>query len=137
MASLARIERWDEQADVVVLGFGVAGAAAAVEAHDADPSASILVVEKMPERHAGGNSRVAGQTLCFPSDAESLVDYQRALSAPMTVPEDLLQGWAQARLGQKAWLEEMAREVGMEVYYWQGWERGPDFPELAGSECID
>lgn len=43
------IEKWDEEVDFLVVGYGLAGAAAAVEAHDIDPNAKILVLEKMPE----------------------------------------------------------------------------------------
>lgn len=50
------IENWDEEVDFLVVGYGLAGAAAAVEAYDIDPNAKILVLEKMPETLAGGNS---------------------------------------------------------------------------------
>ena len=43
------IEKWDEEVDFLVVGYGLAGAAAAVEAYDIDPNAKILVLEKMPE----------------------------------------------------------------------------------------
>jgi succinate dehydrogenase/fumarate reductase flavoprotein subunit len=38
-------EKWDKEADVVVVGFGGAGAPAAIEAHDA--GANVLILEKM------------------------------------------------------------------------------------------
>ena len=41
---------WDEETDVVVLGYGGAGAAAAISAHDA--GARVVIVEK---NHGGGN----------------------------------------------------------------------------------
>lgn len=37
---------WDKEADVVVAGYGAAGSAAAIEAHDA--GAEVLILEKMP-----------------------------------------------------------------------------------------
>ena len=43
------IEKWDEEVDFLVVGYGLAGAAAAVEAYDIDPTAKILVLE-----NAGG-----------------------------------------------------------------------------------
>lgn len=54
------IEQWDREVDFLVVGFGLAGAAAAVEAHDIDPDAEILVLEKMPVELAGGNSIASG-----------------------------------------------------------------------------
>ena len=38
---------WHEAADVVVVGYGYAGAVAALEAHDA--GANVLLIEKMPD----------------------------------------------------------------------------------------
>src|SRR6056297_1195100 len=46
----------DEEADVVVVGSGFAGLAAAIEAREA--GASVKIIEKMPI--AGGNSRING-----------------------------------------------------------------------------
>lgn len=38
--------KWDEETDVVVVGYGGAGAAAAIEA--TDNGAKVLILEKMP-----------------------------------------------------------------------------------------
>ena len=40
-------DRWHAAADVVVVGYGYAGAVAAIEAHDA--GADVLLIEKMPD----------------------------------------------------------------------------------------
>lgn len=50
-------ETWDEEVDVVVIGFGAAGVAAATRAQDL--GADVLVLEKMDEAQAGGD------TTCF------------------------------------------------------------------------
>ena len=52
-------ETWDVEADVVVVGFGAAGFAASVAAHDL--GAEVVILEKAPEGEHGGNTRVAGQ----------------------------------------------------------------------------
>ncbi|MEM2023394.1 MAG: FAD-dependent oxidoreductase [Candidatus Caldarchaeum sp.] len=49
-------EKWDMEADVVVVGFGVAGSAAAVEA--ADKGASVIVLDKSST--PGGNGVMSG-----------------------------------------------------------------------------
>src|ERR1700746_2930875 len=51
--------KWTVEADVVVVGFGAAGVAASVTAHDL--GAKIVILEKAPEGQEGGNTRVAGQ----------------------------------------------------------------------------
>ena len=47
-------DKWDKQADVVVIGFGAAGAATAITAQDA--GASVLMLEKAPKGEEGGNT---------------------------------------------------------------------------------
>ena len=51
--------RWDAEYDVIVLGYGFAGGAAAIAA--ADNGAHVLLSEKAPEGQEGGNSRYAAQ----------------------------------------------------------------------------
>lgn len=55
MASLNSVTNWDEVVDVLICGFGCAGASAAIEARDTDANARILIVEKAPQEFAGGN----------------------------------------------------------------------------------
>lgn len=52
-------QHWDEEFDVLVIGSGFAGLAAAYEAHKA--GASVVILEKMPT--AGGNSIINGGIL--------------------------------------------------------------------------
>jgi succinate dehydrogenase/fumarate reductase flavoprotein subunit len=47
-------EQWDMEADVVVVGFGAAGAAAAITAQAL--GANVLLLEKAPTGQEGGNS---------------------------------------------------------------------------------
>jgi hypothetical protein len=86
-------------------------AAAAIEAVDTDPTASVVLLEKMSEKMAGGASRcVAGCLNCPPEDAyEKLVTYQRALNEPSEVPEDVLPACAKAVTTQRPWIEQSAR----------------------------
>ena len=46
--------RWDVEADVVVVGFGAAGVAAAVSAHEL--GAKVVILEKAPEGEHGRRS---------------------------------------------------------------------------------
>ena len=68
MASLNSIQQWDDEIDVLIVGFGLSGAVSAIRAIESDPSASVMIIEKNPERLAGGNSRASGQTLFCPDD---------------------------------------------------------------------
>ncbi|MBR9981781.1 MAG: flavocytochrome c [Desulfatitalea sp.] len=74
---------WDEQVDVVVVGSGFAGLAAAIEAKQA--GASVLVLEKM--RVPGGNSIINGGVFAVAGsakqEAEGIKDSPELLLADM------------------------------------------------------
>ena len=90
MASLNSVKSWDEVCDVLICGFGCAGATAAIETYDIDPTARILLVEKAPAEFVGGNARVSGQSLLISKNADALKSYHSAMSAANPVPEGLL-----------------------------------------------
>jgi hypothetical protein len=127
------VTRWDDEADVVVLGFGLAGAAAAIEARETDASARVLVLEKMPERLAGGNSRASAQRVLVADDAAALAEYQHALNEPSPVPDDVVRAWAEGVVGVEAWLERRAAEAGMRCLRCPN---PPEFPELPGAGSV-
>ena len=61
---------WDEQTDVVVIGSGLAGLAAAIEA--AVAGASVVVLEKM--KITGGNTRISDGALAAPGNYRQQAD---------------------------------------------------------------
>jgi succinate dehydrogenase/fumarate reductase flavoprotein subunit len=79
-----------ERFDIVVVGYGLAGAIAAIEAHDA--GAKVLLIEK--EQFPGGISICAGGGARIADDAEKAFDYLKATNAG-TTPDPVL--WALAR----------------------------------------
>lgn len=143
--------------DVVIIGYGIAGMTAAITAHDA--GAEVVVLEKMPEDRAGGNSRVSGQVWFNPNDAEAAKVYLRSLSGEYPIPEDVLDVWARESTQHTAWVAERAREVegrvpkdvgdpdgagvgitsisfGDELKKMGAWEAPEfEFPEAEGNDC--
>jgi succinate dehydrogenase/fumarate reductase flavoprotein subunit len=69
-----------ETFDVVVVGFGLAGAITAIEAHDA--GATVLLVEKEP--NPGGISICAGGGVRIADDAAKAFAYLKATNAGTT-----------------------------------------------------
>ena len=65
--TLNQVPKWDYEADVVILGTGFAGQVSAIT--DNDAGASVLMIEKAPEKHQGGNSRICSQLIWSPSEA--------------------------------------------------------------------
>ena len=51
-------KKWNKEADVVVIGYGGAGASAAIMA--VDEGAKVLILEKAPQGEECGNTRVSG-----------------------------------------------------------------------------
>ena len=102
-------QSWDVEADVVVVGFGAAGVAASVTAHDM--GADVLILEKAPEGQEGGNTRVAGQGYLNTSSAEDGAAYLTALCGPYTVPEAMVKVWAEEMCRNNAWLESLGGVV--------------------------
>ena len=92
-----------EEHDVVVVGCGVAGCAAAIEA--ADAGADVVVLEKMPEGQHGGSSRVSGANWLQMRDSESAASYLRSLCRPNPVPDDVVNAWASEIMRNTAWVQ--------------------------------
>ena len=139
MASLNSVNNWDDEVDVLICGFGCAGASAAIEACAADPSAKLLIIEKAPAESAGGNTRVSGQSLLISKDKPALMNYQRAMSESNPLPEDLLDEWAERMVNLEPWIQQVAADAGAEYLRGTGFtERDAvlEFPELGARDAV-
>ncbi len=78
-AQLLPAGRRSEKHDVIVIGMGMAGTAAALEAKLA--GADVLVIDKMTESRVGGNSRLAGGLFITPTEntPQAKQDYSNGL----------------------------------------------------------
>jgi len=123
-------DHWDIEADVVVVGFGAAGVAASVTAHDL--GAEVVILEKAPEGQEGGNTRVAGQGYLNTSSAEQAAAYLTALCGPYTVPKPMVKTWAEEMGRNNAWLESL----GGDPQEHQHPPIGIEFPDLPGADCV-
>ena len=103
-------ERWDEAADVVVVGYGYAGAVAAIEAHDA--GADVLLIEKMPD--PGGISITSGGNVRIVEDAEEGFRHLQATNAA-TTPDPVLRALAAGMADIPAYFENLARVSGATI----------------------
>lgn len=123
-------QRWDIEADVVVVGFGAAGVAAAVTAHDL--GAAVVILEKAPEGEHGGNTRVAGQGYLNTASAADAALYLKALCGPYAVPDAMVLAWADEMCRNNDWLESL----GGDPQEHQHPPVGIEFPDLPGSGCV-
>lgn len=99
-------EKFDKECDFLIVGYGLAGEAAALEANDIDPNAKICILEKMEEAQAGGNSIASGQTVIVPApdDLDTFKKYLIACSQPNPIPEEYVDFMAKEFSDQRGWI---------------------------------
>ncbi len=131
---------YDKEVDFLIVGYGLAGEAAALEANDIDPNAKICVLEKMSEANAGGNSIASGQTLIVPApdDLDTFRRYLVACSSPNPIKDEYMDFLVNEFAGQAGWIQATVAAVDYELGYVGG---GPlswgslvtEFPDLDGA----
>ena len=97
---------FDEIYDVVVVGYGFAGAVTAIEA--ADLGADVLLVEKMPD--PGGISICSGGAVRCADDANEAFSYLKATNAG-TTPDDVLRELAEGMVKAESYVEGLIEGV--------------------------
>ena len=114
---------WQEKADVVIIGYGGAGAAAAISAHDS--GAAVIILEKDA---GGGNTRLATNAFLCPINNTSAKEHLRALSCGAVIDEiiDTFLEWSSKNI-------EYIKELGGDV---ELVTPGPTFCRLPGSETM-
>ncbi|MFH2005574.1 MAG: FAD-binding protein [bacterium] len=150
MAAKQSDERWDDEADVVVVGFGGAGAAAAIEA--ADQGAEVLVLERFSgggaTRKSGGVMYCGGgtelqQKAGYEDTPENMLAYLKA-EAGDAVSEEVLRAFCEQSVENHEWVRGHGVDYtfGFEplktfypaddvALYYSGNEPCPPFSELA------
>jgi succinate dehydrogenase/fumarate reductase flavoprotein subunit len=118
-------EKWDYEADVVVVGYGGAGTVAAITAHDA--GAKVLILEKAPYR-GGGNTSVSLGEWVSPTSVQDAVSYLTAACRGQT-PPDVIKAWAKEVCKNKAFYNSMG------VAYGEPQSR-PGYPNLPGASSM-
>lgn len=102
------LQKWDYESDVVVIGFGGAGACASIEAHDA--GARVLLLEKMPMGLEGGNTCASGGGVVDPYDKEKAVAHIVALGMGVS-PFELVRPYVDTIAGVHNWLRSQGGKV--------------------------
>ena len=96
---------WGASCDVLVIGMGGAGAAAAISA--ADAGAQVLLVEKAPEYLEGGNTRYSEQVMCMWENEQDGIDFMRAMAdGHRDMTDEVIEFMARETLGNFDWVEQ-------------------------------
>lgn len=124
------------EADVVVVGYGAAGAAAAITAHD--NGARVIILEKMPD--GGGNSRVCGGLMFYPTGMGA-VQHVEALCGSIT-DREIIETYIKNAIENKDWVENMGCETFPPAYVDIGYPpipagKGAWWPDVVASEFVN
>src|SRR5713226_2016630 len=120
-------KQWDLNYDVVVAGYGYAGATSAIYASDA--GARTAIFEKMA--HFGGNSILSGGSVTVADDADLALRYLRRTWLD-TTDDEVLQVFARGMAELRGMLTHLAETAGFQVIENR---RGGTYP-FPGSETI-
>lgn len=134
---------WDLETDVIVLGFGAAGAATAITA--AKNGAKVLIVERQPEATCRPNSRMSGGIFHCPdktANRKALQQYAQAMFSGENIPgknegenpefsEGLAKAWAEYTPNLLDWLREQDPDI--KGHATAGY-KGAAFPSFPGAK---
>ena len=134
---------WDEEHDIVIAGYGMAGTAAYIEAVEIDPNVDVVIYDKSDEANAGGQAIASGQCVIFvePDDVETFRTYMRAMNEPHVIPEEDFNWLTNEFATDLEWIQAALEPVGYEVGYSGGgalrWGTLlVEFPDLPGADFI-
>lgn len=116
---------WDKETDVLVIGYGGAGANAAIVAHDA--GSEVLIIEKMPT--GGGNTTLSlGGWIC-PTSAEETYEYICKLFevSHAEMDEEVVRMFSDEVVKTNDWMQSLDDSLEISVY------GGSGFPDLVGA----
>ena len=121
---MKEVQPWDKEADVVVIGYGGAGAVAAITA--SEKGAKVVVLEKAPK--PGGSTATSSGAMRVPDNAEKAAQYIQAISLGSVNAETArvygetwveMVPWFEKRGAQLVFLERVPRRwnfAGVETF---------------------
>ena len=118
----------DLVADLAVVGFGGAGAAAAIAA--ADLGARVVIVEKQRQGAHTPSTRMSGGIVFAVNDADAGARYLDRCGGGM-IPLEVSRAWAQKATTLVSWLDEIGADLALRRI------GGAEHPAFEGAGAID
>lgn len=119
---------WDHEADLVVVGFGGAGAAAGLAG--AELGATVLILEKQPEGRHTPSTSMSGGIVMATNDIERATVYLDRCAGGM-IPIEVSRAWATKGIDLVQWLDQVGADLALERI------GGAEHPEFEGAEAIE
>ena len=120
------IECWDDEADLVVVGFGAAGGGTSIAASEG--GADVLLLEKQPAEWHTPSTRASGGQIMSVSDVEAATVYMDRCAGGQ-VPLEVTRSWAEKALEVIDFVHDV---VGVEYI----WLTGAEHPEWEGASAV-
>ena len=121
--------KWNAEYDVVVVGFGGAGATSAIVA--ADAGAKVLLLEKAPEGEEGGNTRYAAQIVLCPKDRAKAITYFKAMRGGYSnLSDKMIETIVDGAMGNKDFVRSLGATNLVDNHL-------IEYPELPGADGIE
>ena len=126
---------WDYEADVVIIGYGGAGAAAGIVAVDA--GVKVIILEKSSE--GGGNTKYSGGSIRTYLDLQKATDFYENLCEG-TTERDVVDAFVTESARNPQWLGELGAKTGTRPESEEGGFPiklpGAAFPHIRGADAI-
>ncbi|MCF0254345.1 MAG: FAD-binding protein [Duodenibacillus sp.] len=121
--------KWDIETDVVILGYGGAGACSAITAHDA--GAKVMIFEKCAQ--GGGNTAVSSGGMFIPNNEERAFTYLKKTYsfANSEIDEPQLKAFVAEAMKSKDFLMSLKPDQKLYIYGHAGFQSIPE------SDAID
>src|SRR6516165_6121420 len=113
-------------ADVVVVGFGGAGAVAALRA--AELGGTTIIVEKQPQDAHTPSTLLCGGVIFGVTDVEAGARYMDKCAGGM-IPFEVSRAWAEKAYDMREWLDAQGLDLRLQEV------GGAEHPPLEGSEA--
>jgi len=108
---------WSHAAEIIVVGFGAAGAVSGITAHDL--GAEVLILEKQPANNHISTSHMSAGIFVCPSDVPAAITYMEHLTSANEglywTNREITQVWAEYMSQNKEWIEKLGGKVKLRV----------------------
>jgi succinate dehydrogenase/fumarate reductase flavoprotein subunit len=116
------------EADIVVVGFGGAGAATALQG--AELGASVIILEKQPKDAHIPSTRLCGGIIFGVNDVDAATTYLDACAGGM-IPIEVSRAWAEKAAEHAEWLDAQGADLRLQPV------GGPEHPTLPGAHGVE
>lgn len=124
---------WAGEAEIIIVGYGLAGAVAAITAHDL--GVSTLILEKQSAGTHCSCSSISMGIFLSPSDIGRATEYMIALGQTaqpgmLWTDVETIKAWAKYSVENKDWMEKLGGKMKF-------FARGGEFPQLPGADSME